>query len=296
VSVQGWSGAGVLIQANGSAKIVNASLTGDAVGADINGPGGAAATRAFLQGDNLTGDSIAGIRAQGGAWVDAGQVGGGYDFTNLNGGGVGQGSTGGNLLSGYTPYDGSTSSPVAALLQGGFETPNVGSGTFNSFQYNPTGSAWTFSGTSGISGNGSGFTVSNPNAPEGVQVAFLQSLGSFSQTVTLAAGKYNLTFQAAQRGNFQSSSQTFQVLIDGTPVGSFKPAGTAYSTITTAGVTLTAGQHTIVFQGTNPNGGDNTAFVDQVQLNLITPPPASGSPVPTVSQAIVDLNPASRST
>ena len=75
----------------------------------------------------------------------------------------------------------------------------VGSGNF---QYRPTGSPWTFSGGAGISGNNSGFTSGNPPAPQGVQVAFLQSTGSFSQIVTgWAAGSYMLTFSAAQRGN-----------------------------------------------------------------------------------------------
>src|SRR5262249_42604786 len=87
----------------------------------------------------------------------------------------------------------------------GFEAPAVGSGAF---AYNPSGSPWTFSGTSGVSGNGSAFTSGNPNAPEGSQVAFLQETGAIGQTLNLAAGAYTLSFQAAQRGN-QSSNQTF---------------------------------------------------------------------------------------
>src|SRR5262249_2830896 len=55
---------------------------------------------------------------------------------------------------------------VTGLQQGGFETPNVGTGTFGAFAYDPTGSAWTFSGSAGVAGNGSGFTDGNPNAPE----------------------------------------------------------------------------------------------------------------------------------
>src|SRR5207253_239799 len=41
----------------------------------------------------------------------------------------------------------------------GFETPVVGTaGQYGSFQYNPGGAGWTFSGQSGITANGSGFT------------------------------------------------------------------------------------------------------------------------------------------
>ena len=82
----------------------------------------------------------------------------------------------------------------------GFEQAVVGAGQF---QYGPTGSPWTFTGSSGISGNNSGFTSGNPNAPQGAQVAVLQQTGSFSQSVAgLTAGSYVLTFDAAQRGNF----------------------------------------------------------------------------------------------
>ena len=87
----------------------------------------------------------------------------------------------------------------------GFEQPNVGpAGTCGSFKYNPAGTPWTFVGNSGIAANGSGFTSSNPDAPEGGQVAFLQETGSFSQTVNgWAAGTYQISFQAAQRAGQQ---------------------------------------------------------------------------------------------
>ncbi len=146
----------------------------------------------------------------------------------------------------------------------GFEQVVVGSGQF---QYRPTGSPWAFSGNSGVSGNNSGFTAGNPPAPEGVQVAFLQTTGSFSQSVAdWAAGSYVLSFEAAQRGNYQASRQDFNVLIDGSVVGTFTPSGTSYQSYSTAAFTVTAGSHTIAFQGLDSAGGDNTAFVDQVTL------------------------------
>ena len=52
-----------------------------------------------------------------------------------------------------------------------------------------TGALWTFLGNSGISGNNSGFTSGTPNAPQGVQCAFLQGAGSsISQTLSFAGG------------------------------------------------------------------------------------------------------------
>lgn len=154
---------------------------------------------------------------------------------------------------------------ITTLPDGSFETPNVGTRTFNAFQYNPTGSAWTFTGDAGVAGDGSGFTSGNSNAPDGTQVAFLQHTGSMSQSITLGAGTYNLMFQAAQRGNYNQGGQTFQVLVDGNVVGTFTPNGTQYSSYSTSTFTVTAGTHTVEFVGLNPHGGDNTAFVDLVQ-------------------------------
>src|SRR5439155_59661 len=63
-----------------------------------------------------------------------------------------------------------------------FETPNIGNGNY---RYNPAGGSWTFSGASpngsGIVANGSGFN--NPNAPQGVQAAFVQEFGTISQAI-----------------------------------------------------------------------------------------------------------------
>ena len=141
----------------------------------------------------------------------------------------------------------------------------MGTGSSSSYLYDPAGTPWTYTGSAGVAGNGSGFTKANPNAPEGTQVAFLQQKGSISQTVSgLAAGSYQLSFDAAQRAIHQASSQDFEVLVDGVVVSTFTPAGTGYSLYTTATFTVSAGTHTIVFQGLDGAGGDNTALIDDV--------------------------------
>jgi hypothetical protein len=152
----------------------------------------------------------------------------------------------------------------------GFEKPSVGAG---SFQYQPSGSPWTFSTYAGVSGNGSGFTDGNPDAPQGTQVAFLQGPSSASQAITFAAGTYSIGFRAAQRGNYQYSSQTIQVQVDGNVVGTYTPPDTSYSAYNTPSFTVTAGAHTISFVGTDPDGGDkdNTAFIDGVRVNRVLP-------------------------
>ena len=51
----------------------------------------------------------------------------------------------------------------------------------------------------------------------------------------------------------------------------FKPSSSSYATFTTNVFTVAAGVHTIAFAGINPNGGDNTAFVDQATLSTAAP-------------------------
>jgi hypothetical protein len=167
-------------------------------------------------------------------------------------------------LSGNGLIDKISYSPAAG--DSGFEQVQVSAGHY---QYRPTGSPWSFSGNSGISANNSAFTSGNPPAPQGTQVAFLQTTGSFTQTVAgWAAGSYVLTFDAAQRGNFQASHQDFEVLIDGVVISTFTPSSTSYLSYSTATFTVAAGSHTIAFQGLDTAGGDNTAFIDGVNVGF----------------------------
>jgi uncharacterized protein YabE (DUF348 family) len=156
-------------------------------------------------------------------------------------------------------------SPEAnAISDGSFEAPGLVAQTF---QYGPNGSPWQFSGSAGVSSNGSAFTGNNPKAPDGVQVAVLQGSGSMSQSVYLDAGSYSLSFQAAQRGGrSQAHYQEIQVLVDGVQVGLATPADTQYRAYETSNFTVTTGTHTVRFLGLNPPGGDNTAFVDEVAI------------------------------
>ena len=86
------------------------------------------------------------------------------------------------------------------------------------------------------------------------------------QASGLAAGSYQITFDAAQRANWQASRQDFGVLLDGTVVATFTPMGTSYAAYATAVFAVAAGTHTITFQGLDSAGGDNTAFVDDVRF------------------------------
>jgi hypothetical protein len=185
-------------------------------------------------------------------------------------------------------YESANSSEVSAtpasVLNFGFETPSVGT-----YQYNPSGAGWTFTAQSGangsgISANNSAFTTGNPSAPQGFQVAFLQGTGSISQTLIglIAGAIYQVTFAAAQRNNIygQQVGQTWQLKLDGTTIGTYAPpeSATNYLTYTASFSPTTAGNHTLAFVGSNANGGDNTVFIDNVQLSFApaTVPPNLG--------------------
>jgi hypothetical protein len=144
-----------------------------------------------------------------------------------------------------------------AIANFGFEAPAL-----STYQYNPTGGSWTFSGAlwngSGISANGSGFTSANPPAPQGVQVAFIQSNGIISQTISgfVPGTAYTITFAAAERaGPNQHGGESWNLTIDGQVIASYQPAATATNyTDYTAAFTASAPMHTLAFVGTDLNG------------------------------------------
>ena len=144
------------------------------------------------------------------------------------------------------------------LSNGGFEAPVLGSG---SYQYQPSGAGWTFSGGAGIQSNGSAWNA--PAAPEGQQTAFLQE-GQIAQTLTLAAGTYTVSFYAARRGD---QIQPLQISVDGNAVGApITPASANFALSTSASFTVSAGSHTLQF-ATTSSSGDNSSFIDAVTIS-----------------------------
>ena len=154
------------------------------------------------------------------------------------------------------------SAPPGSLVNGSFEIPALGSG----FQYNPSASGigWTFSPNSGIQGNGSAWGAAP--APSGTQTAFIQGTGSITQTITLNAGSYTLSFQAAQRSCCVSPFvQPVKVSVDGTQIGGLiSPASTSFAPFSIPFSVGTTGPHTITFTGTA--NGDKSTFIDNVNL------------------------------
>jgi hypothetical protein len=143
----------------------------------------------------------------------------------------------------------------------GFEAPNEAGG----YAYNPSGGSWTFSANSGLQGNGSAWGAAQ--APQGVQSAFLQQTGTISQTVNFPAGNYTIRFLAAQRTT-TGNAQGIAVTVDSANVGTWNPVNQSgnFTSYVTNSFNVSAGNHTITFSGTGYGGGDETAFIDAVQI------------------------------
>ena len=143
--------------------------------------------------------------------------------------------------------------------------------------------AFTPEGTqlgSGIAANGSDFSAST--APEGTQVGFLQGAATITQSLSGFTGgtTYVIKFDSARRPNRgfgYDGLEDFSVYLDKTPLGTFLPASTDFALLTTALVTPGAGTHTLSFVGLDTIGGDNTAFFDEVQVNVVSAPELSQS-------------------
>jgi hypothetical protein len=152
--------------------------------------------------------------------------------------------------------------PPPPFVNNSFEIPALGS----SYQYNPSavGIGWTFSAGSGVQGNGGAWGAAP--APAGTQTAFVQSTGSISQTLTLNAGSYTISFQAAQRLCCTSPFvQPVKVSVDGIQIGSLiSPASTSFAPVSIPFSVGTTGAHTFTFTGTD--GQDKTTFIDSVTV------------------------------
>jgi uncharacterized delta-60 repeat protein/RHS repeat-associated protein len=155
----------------------------------------------------------------------------------------------------------------------------------NGFTYYPSGSNWTFTGTSGIA-NGTGFD--NATVPEGRQVAFLQQTGYFSQNVTLATGTYTIGFQAAYRNGYDGANPFKVEIIGGgqtLDLGTFTPTTYyTYQGYLFSFSIATAGSYSIKFMGLTSSPTDKSSFIDAVWIS-------PGSPVSGTATTLFSYDP-----
>ena len=157
---------------------------------------------------------------------------------------------------------------VPAVVDAGFESPSVGPG---GYRYGLQGTSWIYTGTAGLSGNGSELHRCQPRRPRGGPGRLPPEHRPLLPAGRRLGGRdLHDPIRRGAAGQRPDGRQDFRVLVDGAfegaIVGTFTPAGTSYATYVTTPFTVAAGTHTIFFQGLNTAGGDNTAFVDAVQI------------------------------
>ena len=162
--------------------------------------------------------------------------------------------------------------PTVAVGNPNFAAPEQTTAPYYTVNPMSPDTIWNFTGTAGIAGSGSIYTKNNP-APVGTQVAFLQDTGKISQSVTLTAGNvYAVSFSVAQQllDDGSVSNQTLQVKLGDKVIGNFSTNGTSqggYVLFTSNAFKVdTTGVYSLSIDGTNLNGGDNTALINNVQV------------------------------
>ena len=150
-------------------------------------------------------------------------------------------------------FDDSNSVPPGQLADPDFSAVSVGAGNW---QYAPSGSPWTFSGTAGVSGNGSDITAGNPSCaarePGGVRASHRldqpdgEPLGRHLYDRVLGGPARELQPRRPDACRCWSTARP-------SAAASRRPARTMRATQRSA-FTVTAGTHTITIAGTNPAG------------------------------------------
>jgi len=161
---------------------------------------------------------------------------------------------------------GATNAGLPMTIQdANFTTPNVGTGP-KAYQYNPAGSPWTFYGGAGLAGNGSDFTIANDQVG---QVAFIQNIGSITQSLTLEAGTYAYAVKWSKRAVW-GQANTIDVMLGARALQTIKAdSGSGYQV--SAGSFSLSAKATVQLSlvGREP-AGDATAFIAQFTVSAPT--------------------------
>ncbi len=183
-------------------------------------------------------------------------------------------------------------SQTPTLTEGGFEeTVQRGIGGFEAFKQannagggTLNGSAWIFGGGAGLTHNTSVFQDGGIQAPEGNQFALIQDAGSMTITVRgfVPGNTYNLSWLAARRASGANTTDTYSVLVDGVTVYTEtwnNNGGANFNFSAKATPSLVALKDTYVITFTTADqAGDETTFIDNVVVNLVSLPDFGDAP------------------
>jgi autotransporter-associated beta strand protein len=182
-------------------------------------------------------------------------------------------------------------SPETEILNGSFEVYDPP--TLTTYRYNPTGTGWTFSGsnTSGLQANGSFFSNDPIYHTTNGTVTALVKQGTIQREFTVVrSGNYRLSFEQATRNGYNSWLRNVDVKIDG---------ATVYTITHNAGelhgflpeevmLILTAGTHTLAFEGLPCPNSNATVLIDAVRLTACPLPLDLDGSLPAGSYRVVE--------
>lgn len=196
----------------------------------------------------------------------------------------------------------------STLQQAGFELPRTAT---NADVLRPTGSAWVYTGESGIRANTSGLVAPEPTPPvsgQTPQMAYLRcgpglTTGSITQVIVpqlFATGGQTRPFKLKFRGAFLSTgSQSVKITVTdivnpGSPfTETLSPASSAsFNQLITSGTfSLTSGRVYAIKLEAGACAADRTAYVDDVVLELQNAPATVAIDTASVPARIQFLNP-----
>ena len=162
-----------------------------------------------------------------------------------------------------------TLSAGPAFSDGSFEAPALAA---NAYAVAPAGTSWQYTGMAGVAANGAPSLRAIPTPPTLAVPRWRSSsrpAPSARRCTWPPAPIISRTWRPGARTGSRNT-ESLEVLVDGHEVGTATPSGTTYGLYATSTFTVAAGMHTIQFVGVNPMGGDNTAFLDEVQLKSRT--------------------------
>ena len=134
------------------------------------------------------------------------------------------------------------------------------------FQSSPKGTGWTYSagGTSWVVANPNGTSGNTGGAGPANQVAAISGSRNITQTFSVSAGTYQISFQLLGDGNGASHQISWSVTIGSTVISSASGvnySSSAWSTLNT--IEFSAGSNTKI---TFANSGTHTFDVDNITL------------------------------